>query len=31
MYIHETKGRPDMEPRVLFPHTRYTEVYIDTI
>ena len=29
MYIHETRGRPIMEPYVLFPHTRYTEVYMD--
>ena len=29
MYIHETRGRPSMEPCVLFPHTRYTDVYMD--
>ena len=29
MYIHETRRRPIMEPYVLLPHTRYTEVYMD--
>ena len=29
MYIHEAKGRPVMEPCILFPPTRYTEVYMD--
>ena len=28
MYIHETRGRPILEPYVLFPHTR--EIWIGT-
>ena len=31
MYTHGTSGRPVMEPCVLFPHTRYTEVYMDRL